>query len=137
MMNNKPLVYIASPYTVGSESINASYQFDMFNQLMNDGLVIPFPPLMTHLIHSFHPRPYEQWLEWDEHILLRCDAILALNVCKMIGKEKYEITESNGRDYEIRAAQRNDIPVFYTIEDLEWWAKHDFPVLKLMEKKND
>ena len=53
---NKPIVYIASPYTKGDVSINVHFQCKIFDELMDDGIVFPVVPLWSHFQHTIFPR---------------------------------------------------------------------------------
>lgn len=101
-------VYIASPYTKGDVAVNVKRQLDCFAELMDLGYA-PFAPLYSHFQHMTHPRPYEQWIKMDLIWVKSCDCVLRL------------AGESNGADGEVFYAQENDIPVFYSITQLEEW----------------
>lgn len=73
-MNNKPLVYIASPYTKGDPGINTRFQMHVFNRLILDDVVWPFAPLWSHYQHIMYPLDYDAWTKFDLAILERCDA---------------------------------------------------------------
>lgn len=77
----KPKVYIASPYTIGSRTINAEFQCKIFDRLMHDGLVTPIAPLWSHFQHCLFPRPWKEWIEYDLEMIPLYDACLRLNVC--------------------------------------------------------
>lgn len=100
-------VYIASPYTKGDVAINVRKSIDAFNQLLDLGLA-PFSPIaMSHFIHMIYPVDYEKWLDFDFIWVKTCDCLLRLP------------GESSGADREIQVAIENNIPVFYSIEDLK------------------
>ena len=98
-------VYIASPYTKGDVAINVKVQLDCANELMNFGFAL-FIPLMSHFQHMAHPRPYEDWVKVDNEWVLVCDCVLRLE------------GESSGADEEVELANKNYIPVFYSIQQL-------------------
>ena len=98
-------VYIASPYTIGDVAVNVKRQMDVADKLMNEGFA-PFAPLYSHFQHMAHPRPYKDWIEVDKTWVLACDCVLRLD------------GESEGADLEVRLAEQNEIPVFYSIKDL-------------------
>lgn len=115
----KPIVYIASPYTKGDVAINAHFQCKIFDQLLSDGRVLPVAPLWSHFQHVLFPRPYEDWIRYDQEMLhiydccLRLSAQLpALSYCQM---------ESSGADAEVEAFKKMDKPVFYSVSDLYKW----------------
>jgi hypothetical protein len=116
----KPVVYIASPYTKGDPAINTHFQCKIFNTLMDDGKVWPVVPLWTHFQHTIFPRPYEDWIEYDKALLPRYDACLRLNA--EIPELNYSESESSGADGEVAYFRSVDKPVFFTIEDLYKWV---------------
>lgn len=112
----KPLVYIASPYTKGDPAINAHFQVRIFNEMMDDGIVIPFIPLASHYLHSVMPRKYEDWIEIDKVMVLKCEALVRLNAINEY--LRYFEEESSGADGEVMLAIQHGIPVFYTVSEL-------------------
>jgi len=119
----KPIVYIASPYTKGDPAINTHFQCRAFDRLMDEGVVWPFVPLWSHFQHLMYPRPYQDWIDYDQALLPRMDACLRLNACVELRKGVYFQDESKGADAEVRAFKKMGKPVFYTIDDLYEWAK--------------
>lgn len=118
---NKKLVYIASPYSLGDKAMNTHFQSKIFDEMMNDGIVMPFIPLLMHYQHISFPRQESDWLEYGLVVLKRCDAVLRLNT--ELPKWKYSVSESRGCDGEILEASLFDIPVFYSKTDLYKWVK--------------
>ena len=99
-------VYIASPYTIGDVAVNVRNSFLVADQLVELGLV-PFPPLFSHFWHFLSPKDYETWIKLDREWVLRCDCVLRLP-----GK-------SSGADAEVELAISNDMPVFYSLDELK------------------
>src|SRR5690606_24344559 len=58
----RPLVYIASPYTKGDPCVNARFQSEVFDQMVSDGICLPYIPLWSHYQHTLFPRPYADWI---------------------------------------------------------------------------
>lgn len=116
----KPVVYISSPYTRGDQALNTRFQCAIFNQLMDDGLVWPVPPLWSHFQHIIFPRPYEDWMAYDLAILPRYDACLRLNA--EFPELNYLVSESSGADREVAVFESLKKPVFYNIVDLYRWV---------------
>ena len=117
----KPFIYVASPYTKGDPCINTHFQCKIFNQLMNDGVVLPYIPLWSHFQHTLMPRPYTDWIEYDKAIIPRLDAVLRLNAD--LPEFDYFEDKSSGADGEVALAQELGLPVFYSVEELYEWAK--------------
>lgn len=99
-------VYLASAYTVGDVAVNVKVQIDMADKLIGLGYC-PITPLLTHFQHLVHPRPYQDWVEIDNELVLRSDVVLRIP------------SESKGADAEVALAEKHGIPVVYSIEELE------------------
>jgi len=92
----------------------------MFDQLMNDGVVWPFIPLLTHFQHTMFPRHYQDWIDYDLALLDRFDACLRLNAKN--DELFYTETESSGADGEVARFEELGKPVFYYVEECYEWA---------------
>lgn len=103
-------VYIASPYTKGDVAVNVRTQLEMANKLMDFGFA-PFAPLYSHFQHMAFPRPYEDWIKIDLEWVKVCDAVLRLP------------GESKGADGEVEFAEQLEIPIFYSLEELDTFYK--------------
>lgn len=119
-MNFRPFVYIASPYTKGDPSINTNFQMRIFDRMLDDGIVVPYAPLWSHFQHSAFPRPYKDWIEYDNVIIPKVDALVRLTAEHE--KTDYKEDRSSGADREVALAESLGIPVFYSIEALYAWA---------------
>ena len=119
-MQFKPVVFIASPYSKGDPAMNAHFQCVVFDRLLSDGIVLPVAPLWSHFQHMVLPRPYEDWIEYDQAMLSRYDACLRLDaVIEQLG---YRESRSKGADNEAETFLRLGKPVFFDIETLYDWA---------------
>lgn len=98
-------VYIASPYSKGDIGENVHYAMLAWAQLWDLGY-IPFCPHWTHFQHMFIPRPYEEWLEYDQAWVIACHVLLRLP------------GESEGADKEVELAVKEGIPVVHTVQKL-------------------
>lgn len=98
-------VYIASPYSVGDVARNVGHSFDVANELMFHGFV-PYAPLWVHFMHMYYPHPDEVWMTFDLEWLRACDCVLRIP------------GESKGADREVEIARAEDIPVFYSMNEL-------------------
>jgi hypothetical protein len=119
--NHKPLIYIASPYTKGDVAINTRFQCEVFDELLTDGIVLPFAPLWSHFQHTVFPRHYQDWIDYDLALIPRFDACLRL-------KATYELlayvqNASSGADGEVDLFLELGKPVFYSKESLYSWVK--------------
>lgn len=114
-MTKKPLVYIAGPITGGGAGkvLGNVHNACLVGQKIWDlgcAIVVPHWNAMHELIIG--TQPYEFWMELDDHMLQRCDALF-----RMIG-------ESGGADREEARAKEIGIPIFYDyVALLEWKNK--------------
>jgi len=115
----KPTVYIASPYSKGDPAINTHFQCKVFDQLLTEGRVLPIVPLWSHFQHALFPRPYQDWIDYDQELLEIYDCCLRLNAeLPDIG---YKVHESAGADEEVAIFERMGKPVFYSINSMNKW----------------
>lgn len=70
-----PLVYVAGPYSRPDPVENTHSIVRVADALLDAG-IIPVVPHLTLLWHLVSPKPYHRWLDYDRHLLLRCDAVL-------------------------------------------------------------
>jgi len=119
-MMSKPVVYIASPYTNGDVAMNSHYQCKIFNQLLDDDKVLPVAPLWSHFQHLLFPRPYADWIRYDQAMLKLYDCCLRLSAS--LPAQGYQQSESSGADAEVESFKRLGKPVFSSIEDLYAWV---------------
>ena len=116
----KPVVYIASPYTKGDVAMNTHFQCKIFDQLLSDGRVLPVAPLWSHFQHLLFPRPYKDWIEYDQAMLRLYDCCLRLTA-NLPGRQ-YSQYESTGADAEVASFERMGKPIFNSIEELYAWV---------------
>jgi len=102
------LVYIAGPYTNGSVEDNVRAAVLMGDVLARQGHAVYIPHLMHHWNKEI-PHVYTFWMIICLEIVSRCDAVLRLP------------GESLGADLECDRAKACGIPVFKTIEELNYW----------------
>ena len=100
-------VYIAGPYSKGDVAQNVRNAILAGNRLAQAGY-IPFIPHLTHFWHLLCPHDWEFWLEQDFVWLEACDCLLRLP------------GESTGADLEMERAQELNIPVYLSIEGLNY-----------------
>lgn len=98
---DRPLVYVAGPYTNPDPVQNTHDTIQAAEALQDTELVTCVVPHMTLLWHLVSPHEYGHWLDWDMATLARCDALYRLP-----GK-------SSGADGEVAFARRRGIPTFY------------------------
>lgn len=124
MSKRKPVVFIASPYTRGDPVINTHFQCEVFDRLLTDQLVLPVAPLWTHFQHLLFPRPYDDWIKYDQEMLYLYDCCLRLNSeCKRTG---YKESQSTGADAEVATFQKHGKPVFFSIDALYAWVRENW-----------
>lgn len=125
IVEKRPMIYIASPYTKGDQALNVRFQCEVFSRLIQKGFV-PVAPLWSHYQQIFRPLPYEVWLSYDYQIIRRCDALLRLNasvilIGSVIDDVVYAQAESTGADREVEFAKSINLPVFFDIPTLCVW----------------
>jgi hypothetical protein len=98
-------VYVAGPYTNPDPCINTHETINVANQLLDVGFT-PFVPHLSHFWHTVTPKPYEDWLEYDNRWIPACDCMLRLPGA------------SSGADKEETLAKSLGIPVYYSLADL-------------------
>jgi hypothetical protein len=124
----KPIIYIASPYTRGDVAMNTHFQCKIFNQMLDDGKAWPVAPLWSHFQHTIFPRPYQDWIKYDQAMLHLYDACVRLTA--KVEQAGYEQSESKGADGEVDTFKKLNKPVFTSLEELyRWidteWAKQE------------
>jgi hypothetical protein len=123
---SKPFIYIASAYTKGDPAVNTNFQCRIFDELMNDGIVWPYCPLMSHFQHTLFPRHYTDWLEYDLAVLHKMDACVRLTATNE--RIQYSVAESSGADGEVAYCEKIGVPVFWSIQEMYDWARNWKPV---------
>lgn len=101
--------------------MNAHFQCKVFDQLLGEGKVLPVAPLWSHFQHILFPRPYQDWINYDQAMLDLYDCCLRLTA--KLPHLGYEESISSGADGEVETFLKNDKPVFYNIEDLYSWVE--------------
>ena len=106
-------VYIASAYTIGNTAANVARQMRVANQLIRLGFA-PYVPLLNHFQDIYYKQDEETWMQLDFVWVKSCHCVLRLG------------GESPGADREVELAKENNIPVFYSMDELMvYWLKED------------
>lgn len=100
--------------------MNTHFQCRIFDQLLKDGKVLPVAPLWSHFQHLLFPRPYNDWINYDQAMLKLYDCCLRLSAD--LSAYNYQQDESSGADAEVASFQRMGKPVFFSIKDLYEWV---------------
>ena len=104
------MVYLAAPYTIPDclENCHKAIQYAHDIQATEQVTVyVPHLSLLWALVMGMHDEDY--WKSYDLAFEARCDALLRLP------------GESIGADDEVTYAEKNNIPVFYSSDDLFAW----------------
>lgn len=109
---DRPLVYVAGPYTRPDPVENTHNAIREANRLQATGQMTCVVPHMSLLWHLILPHEEDYWYDYDLALLARCDALLRLP------------GESPGSDNEVRFAHDRDIPVFFSREALMSWLEN-------------
>lgn len=99
-MTTPAVIYVAGPYTKPDPVENTHRMIRIADALLDVG-VVPVVPHLTMLWHLLCPRPYEQWLAYDLHVMARCDVVLRVPGL------------SSGADGEVQEASRSGQPVIH------------------------
>jgi hypothetical protein len=100
--------------------MNAHFQCKVFDQLLTEGKVLPVAPLWSHFQHLLFPRPYEDWVKYDQEMLRLYDCCLRLTA--HLPAQRYEEAVSVGADAEVETFKKLGKPVFYSVKDLYAWV---------------
>jgi len=117
--NRKPIVYIASPYTKGDPEINTQFQCKMFDKILREGKAWPVAPLWAHFQDKSFPRPYRDWIDYDNALMDHYDVCVRLPAD--VPELHYKQSESSGADAEVKFFRDHGKPVFFSLEDLYKW----------------
>lgn len=103
----RPMIYVAGPIATGGDIPgNAHKGIKLAEQLRRDGFIVFCPHLSVITEIVCGSAPWESWLEYDEEVILRCDAVY-----RMEG-------ESRGADREEAFSKANGIPFFNSLQEL-------------------
>lgn len=107
-------VFISGPYTQGNQMENMRAALDAAEKCLDAGLA-PFVPHLSGFWHFVYPHEYETWMVYDFAWLELCDLVLRLP------------GESDGADREVNLARSCNIPVLYSVEEVEAFVDRVFP----------
>ena len=99
------IIYIASPYSIGDIAANVARQMEVAHLIMDAGHC-PIVPLMSHYLHIYRRRPYQEWLNCDLALIPKVDLVVRLP------------GESKGADQEVALAESLNIPVVFGLVEL-------------------
>ena len=106
---NRPWIYVASPYTNGDAEVNVARQMEAKLELLKLDTMPILPLPGSHYFHThFCELTYRTWIEYTKELLRGCHGLLRLP-----GK-------SDGADGEVaEAIDMLNIPVFYNTLEVE------------------
>jgi len=107
---DRPMVYVAGPYTNPDPVQNTHDTVLEAGRIIEEGRVTPLVPHLTLLWHLVEPRSLEFWYAYDLATLARCDAVLRLEGA------------STGADREVEFAREIGKPVFTSKAELYAWV---------------
>jgi hypothetical protein len=103
------LIYIAGPYSADTKEqieTNVALAVHMGNLVANAGYAV-FIPHLSHYWDAIFPHEYKFWMDQDNAVLERCDAVLRLTGA------------SRGADQEVHLALTTyHIPVYFSLQEL-------------------
>ncbi len=109
-MAERPLVFIAGPYTVPDPVENTGAAIDAGMALFESGEAVPLIPHLTLAMNLRNPRPADYWYALDLEQLAHCSAVLRLP------------GESAGADREVERARELGLPIFDDVDKVIRWA---------------
>jgi hypothetical protein len=92
--------------------------------MLTDGKAWPIAPLWSHFQHTIFPRPYADWIGYDQALLPLYDACVRLDA--EVPHAGYTQHESAGADGEVAAFKALGKPVFSSIEALYAWIDSEW-----------
>lgn len=99
-------VYVAGPLSCGNVVENVRMAVQVSDYLLSLGYT-PFCPHLTHFWAAVTgDKTWDQWLDFDERWLQKCDVLFRLS------------GESPGADREVSFAHCHGIPVVYCVQEL-------------------
>jgi hypothetical protein len=123
---SKPIVYIASPYTIGDEALNVRAQMEIWDRMVTDGKVLPFAPLLSHFQHLAFPRPYQDWIDYDLDLIKACVFNACLRINAVEPTTGYFQSRSVGADGEEALFAELNLPIFYGLDELYQWVEKEW-----------
>jgi len=106
----RPMIYVAGPISTGGDIPGNTHQGVLAaEELRRVGFITFCPHLSVFTEIVCGSRPWQEWIEYDEEVILRCDALY-----RMPGA-------SRGADHEEAFCQKHGIPVFRSIGALLEW----------------
>lgn len=109
-MKTKLLVYTAGPISKGNPLKHFREAIHVAETLIEKGYAL-YVPQLSIFWDMLIPHAHDWWIEYDYPILARCDVLLRLP------------GESVGADMEVKFCQDHNIPVVYSINELDEFRK--------------
>lgn len=97
--HSRPLLYVAGPYTNPDPVENTHAACKAAMVIYDETNWCPVVPHLSLLWHAVVPRAYQHWLDYDLHLLRKCDAVVRLP------------GGSTGADQEIVFARKHGIQI--------------------------
>jgi len=76
----------------------------VFDKIIDDGIVLPYMPLWSHFQHTAFPRPYEDWIAYDNEMIASLDIKWILRLTAECGE--YSESRSSGADAEVELVKK-------------------------------
>jgi hypothetical protein len=107
MVSSKsPKIYVAGPISKGNMLQNCIRAVKVADKLWKLGY-LPFCPHQSWFWQQVCPHDHKDWIEYDLPFVAICDAVLRIPGI------------SKGADMEVAFAQNHNIPVYYSIRELQ------------------
>lgn len=113
-MGDKPVIYIAGPYTMPDPAVNVREACLVAESIVGMG-GMPMVPVLMHLWHLISPHGWQYWMNIDLALLEKADGLY-----RMAG-------ESKGADMEVLQAHKLGVPVFDKLSIVGQWIRSGWP----------
>lgn len=115
-MSERPLLYLAAPYTRDDPVENTSKICRVADHIYQASKWVPVIPHLTLLWHLVSPHPVDFWYDYDLHLLRRCDAIVRLPGLSTGADREMKVADSLGLEVVLFEA----LPAFARV----FWGQH-------------
>jgi hypothetical protein len=114
-MTERQMIYVAGPYTAPTDEATFDHVMEATRHAV--ALILrghwPVVPHFSWLVdvfledHGLSPFSYDFYMDWDDQLLQRCDAIL-------------HYASSKGADLELSRAKERGMTIYTSIEEVPW-----------------
>lgn len=115
------VVYVAGPYTASKARGTTEEDHVRFAHLTGNDLIdlgfIPLIPHNSHYLHLMKERPYDVWMDIDQLLIERCDALYRMKAPSSGADEEVRVCE-RGYSERLKRTLPRTVYVFFTYASL-------------------